>query len=143
MDMATKMKNSFVLLSLISGFFAVPALAQDGKSNCTDPQSRAEMNYCSNKEYKTATASLNKVFKKALKKQQELDNLNAESGPDNVGAEKSIVKAQRAWTDYRDGTCDTEGYQVAGGSMQPTMVMNCRIRLTLMRIKELKESLEN
>jgi uncharacterized protein YecT (DUF1311 family) len=55
------------------------------------------------------------------------------------GAEKALLKAQRAWIDYRDGQCEAEGFQARGGTMEPMLVAGCIANLTDQRTKELKQ----
>ena len=58
---------------------------------------------------------------------------------DMKGAEKALVKAQRAWIDYRDAQCDAFGFQARGGTMEPMLVAGCLAEETDKRTKELKE----
>jgi uncharacterized protein YecT (DUF1311 family) len=55
------------------------------------------------------------------------------------GAEQALVKAQRAWIDYRDAECDAFGFQARGGTMEPMLVAGCLANITDKRTKELKE----
>jgi uncharacterized protein YecT (DUF1311 family) len=50
-----------------------------------------------------------------------------------------LLKAQRAWIDYRDGQCEAEGFQARGGTMEPMLVAGCIANLTDQRTKELKQ----
>lgn len=137
------MKSGYLTLALVLGLApSSVAFAQNPDWNCDDPQAQQEINYCSDLDYRAADEELNKVYKKALKSQQELDKLNGEIDPAYVGAEKALKKAQRAWIDYRDGHCEGNGYQAAGGSMQPQLILGCLTGLTNNRIKELKELTE-
>jgi uncharacterized protein YecT (DUF1311 family) len=55
------------------------------------------------------------------------------------GAEQALVKAQRAWIDYRDAECNAAGFQARGGTMEPMLVAGCLADITDKRTKELKE----
>jgi uncharacterized protein YecT (DUF1311 family) len=119
---------------------AVLAQQHDSQDvDCTNAQSQADMNYCAAMDYKTADDQLNAVYKQALKSQADLDKQNAEFDPNQAGALKALKKAQRAWIDYRDGECEGESYQAAGGTMQPMLEAGCDADLTRKRIKELQE----
>lgn len=45
--------------------------------------------------------------------------------------------AQEAWTRYRDEACRGAGSRFEGGSLQPVAVLDCRLRLTRERTREL------
>lgn len=45
--------------------------------------------------------------------------------------------AQSAWGDYRDRACRAAAGQYAGGSLQPVVLLDCRLRLTRERTLEL------
>jgi uncharacterized protein YecT (DUF1311 family) len=112
-----------------------PAVAQDW--NCTDPQAQQEMNYCAGLEYERADKALNVLWPKVRASMKEQDAELKEYGPDLVGAEAALLKAQRAWIDYRDGQCESEGFEARGGSLEPLLVSTCLTRLTNQRIQEL------
>jgi uncharacterized protein YecT (DUF1311 family) len=90
-------------------------------------------------DFEKADDQLNVVYKQALKNQADLDEQNAEFYPDQAGAVKALKKAQRAWIDYRDGQCEGESYQAAGGTMQPMLEASCDADLTRKRVKELQD----
>lgn len=136
------MKLNSALLIILLTCTPMPALAQqdnDQDVDCNNAESQADMNYCAATDYKKADDELNTVYKQALKSQADLDKQNAESDPNQAGAVKALKKAQRAWIDYRDGECEGESYQAAGGTMQPMLETNCDSDLTRKRIKELQD----
>ena len=49
----------------------------------------------------------------------------------------ALDAAQDAWTRYRDEACRGAGGQFEGGSLQPLVVLDCRLRLTRERTREL------
>lgn len=132
------MKRLVMLALLLTG--ATCALAQeDPPVDCANAMSQADMNQCSYMDFEKADKELNAVYKDALKKAAEADQQAAEMGPGYVGAVKALKKAQRAWIDYRDGHCDTMGYEALGGSMQGMLISGCQARLTEDRTKQLRE----
>ena len=58
------------------------------------------------------------------------------------GAEEALVKAQRAWVNFRDAECEAAGFQARGGTMEPMLVAGCIAELTDARTKQLKELAE-
>lgn len=132
------MKRLVMLALLLTG--ATCALAQeDPPVDCANAMSQADMNQCSYMDFEKADKELNAVYKDALKKAAKADQQAAEMGPGYVGAIKALKKAQRAWIDYRDGHCDTMGYEALGGSMQGMLISGCQARLTEDRTKQLRE----
>ncbi len=125
--------------ALTMAMFAAPAHAQDAAVNCADPQAQQEMNFCAGQDFEKADKELNQVYKKAVASQQQVDKDMGDMGPPYLGAVKALKKAQRAWIDYRDGQCEGEGYEAAGGSMQPMLISGCKARLTQARTKELRD----
>ena len=122
-------------IGIACAFAAAPALAQDW--NCADPQAQQEMNYCAGLEYERADKALNVLWPKVRAFMKEQDAELKEYSPDLVGAEAALLKAQRAWIDFRDGQCESEGFEARGGSMEPLLVSTCLTRLTNQRIQEL------
>ena len=49
----------------------------------------------------------------------------------------ALDSAQAAWTGYRDLACRAAGGQFEGGSLQPVVILDCRLRLTRERTLEL------
>jgi len=110
-------------------------LAEDAP-DCSNAQTQADMNSCSELEFQTADAALNAQYKKTRAAMLAVDaNLEA----DMTGAEKALLAGQRGWIVYRDGECEAEGFQVRGGSMEPMLVSGCKATMTRLRTKELKE----
>ena len=117
---------------------AHPAASQD-RIDCKDPQAQQHINYCAAKDYETADAELNAIWKKARDAAREVDK---EQENDLKGAEKALLSAQRGWIAYRDGHCTLAGFDARGGSMEPMLVSTCMTDLTRKRIGELKEFVE-
>jgi uncharacterized protein YecT (DUF1311 family) len=49
----------------------------------------------------------------------------------------ALESAQEAWAGYRDLACRGAAGQFEGGSLQPVVALDCRLRLTRERIFEL------
>jgi uncharacterized protein YecT (DUF1311 family) len=128
--------TALLLLGAVAG---AQAQQDDEKIDCNRAQNQADMNYCAAMDFEKADDQLNVVYKQALKNQADLDEQNAEFYPDQAGAVKALKKAQRAWIDYRDGQCEGESYQAAGGTMQPMLEASCDADLTRKRVKELQD----
>lgn len=133
-------------LALASAFFlassGVAFAQEDPPLDCANAMNQADLNQCSHIDFEKADRELNVVYKEALKSAAEADKEAAEMGPYYVGAVKALKKAQRAWIDYRDGHCDSVGYEAVGGSMQSMLISGCQARLTENRTKELRELIE-
>ena len=50
---------------------------------------------------------------------------------------EALEGAQAAWRGYRDRACRAAGGQFEGGSLQPVVLLDCRLRLTRERTLEL------
>jgi len=116
------------------------ALAQTSSAelgiDCTDPQDQMSMNICSYEDWQAADKELNAVWKVVRNQMKETDEFLSE---EMRGADAALLKSQRAWIDYRDGTCEAEGFQARGGTLEPLLVNSCRARLTKARTAELRE----
>lgn len=118
-----------VLSTLLCG----TALADD--LDCKNPQMQTDMTACEQQRQGEADTALNVQYKKTRAATVEVDkNIDANLR----GAEKALVKAQRAWVDFRDAECEVSGFQMRGGSGEPMLVAGCIADLTDTRTKELK-----
>lgn len=116
------------------------AMAQD--SNCTDPQTQAEMNICSFEAFEAADAQLNKLWPQVLERARSTDEFIRESDPDAATAEQDMLDAQRAWIRYRDGHCSSQTLRYYGGSIAPLMRNSCAAELTQTRVEQFETYLE-
>lgn len=115
------------------------AYAVGPKLDCNNAQTQGDMNQCAGDDLAKADKALNAQWKLTRAAMVETDaNLDTEQ----KGAEKALLKGQRAWIDYRDGQCESEGFSVRGGSMEPMIIASCKARLTELRTKELKALVE-
>jgi uncharacterized protein YecT (DUF1311 family) len=61
--------------------------------------------------------------------------------PPSANYAAALLKAQRAWIDYRDAQCAVEGNVYSGGTMQGLTIVTCKARVTRTRTAELKHML--
>ncbi|WP_075289567.1 lysozyme inhibitor LprI family protein [Pararhizobium arenae] len=106
------------------------------KVDCANAMTQMEINICASRDYEAADKELNAQWAKTRKVMVDWD---AELEEQNKGAVDSLMKAQRAWIEYRDGQCDAVGYSVWGGTMYPAVVAGCLADLTRKRTEELKD----
>ncbi|CCM76197.1 lysozyme inhibitor LprI family protein [Rhizobium mesoamericanum] len=125
-----------LLASGIATFIAFGANAED--LDCNNPVTQADMTACERARQETADKALNAQYKIT---RAALATLDKDLGADG-GAEKALVKAQRAWMDFRDAECEVTGFQARGGTMEPMLVAGCIAGLTDQRTKQLKELAE-
>lgn len=132
------------LLAPVTALVAVlvcgPVFAQktmlEPRADCAHAQTQTDMNVCAVLEFGAADKALNVQYKKTRAAMVAID---ADLDNNMKGAEKALIKAQRAWVDYRDGECEAQGFQARGGSMEPMLVSGCKADLTKKRTKELKD----
>ncbi|GAB4348226.1 MAG: lysozyme inhibitor LprI family protein [Oricola sp.] len=119
------------------GLSAAPAHAQDW--DCSRPGELPQLgiNWCAGEEYGRADDALNAAWTKVRAYMKSVDEANGEYFPEQAVAAESLLKAQRAWIDYRDGQCEAEGAQFAGGSIRPLITISCKTRMTRQRTEEL------
>lgn len=136
-------KFAWAFVALLGLGILVPAggvLAEDGpKVDCKNPMTQMAINICSYRDFQAADKELNAVYKKVRQRMREWD---AGLPKDQRGAEKALVKGQRAWVNYRNGLCEAWGYSVHGGSMEPFMVNACEADLTRTQTKQLNDILD-
>ncbi|MBB4214745.1 uncharacterized protein YecT (DUF1311 family) [Rhizobium sp. BK212] len=104
--------------------------------DCNSPKTQSDMTACEAARHEAADKALNAQYKKT---RAALAAIDKDLDGDMKGAEQALVKAQRAWIDYRDAECDAFGFQARGGTMEPMLVAGCLANITDKRTKELKE----
>ena len=124
-------------LAVALGCLASPALAQDWDCSKTDDLPQLGLNWCAAQDYARADAALNAAWKKVRAYVKSVDKANPEYFPEQAVADENLLKAQRAWIDYRDGQCEAEGAQFAGGSIRPLITLSCKATMTRKRTEEL------
>jgi uncharacterized protein YecT (DUF1311 family) len=123
--------KSRMLLLLVFLLAAGSALGQGTKkAPCSDANTQAEMNICAGKEYKTADATLNRVY------QQLVAMLETEE-------KAQLREVQTAWIKYRDANCDFVADQYKGGSIRPMIYGLCLADVTRNRTAELRAQIKD
>lgn len=113
------------------------AFAQDAELDCENAMAQQDMNICAAQDADAADAELNAAWKAARKAAVEEDRQYSDIGVE-PGAEAALLKAQRGWIAFRDGTCELAGFEARGGSMEPMLVSSCIAEMTRERTKQLK-----
>ena len=121
---------------------AAPAVAQDWDCSKADELPQMGMNYCAYEDWQTADKALNAVWPMVRARMKAMDAENAEYVPEQANGAENLLKAQRAWIDYRDGQCEAEGAQFAGGSIRPLITISCKTTLTRKRTEELLQMMQ-
>ncbi|MCI5076311.1 lysozyme inhibitor LprI family protein [Oricola sp.] len=121
---------------------ALPAVAQEWDCSKPDMLPQQGMNWCAAMDYKRADEALNALWPQVRKAMKEQDAELKAMSPDLAGADAALMKAQRAWIDYRDGQCESVGFQARGGSLEPLLVSGCKARMTQARVAELRALVE-
>ncbi|NYT31902.1 lysozyme inhibitor LprI family protein [Rhizobium sp. WYCCWR 11128] len=104
--------------------------------DCNSPKTQSDMTACESGRHEAADKALNAQYKKT---RAALAAIDKDLDGDRKGAEQALVKAQRAWIDYRYAECDAFGFQARGGTMEPMLVAGCLANITDKRTKELRE----
>ncbi len=90
---------------------------------------QSAMNQCAYKDYLIADEALNVQWTKTAATMKARDE-NFESVYDKrPGYFTTMLKAQRAWLEYRDAHCTNEGYYARGGSLEPLLVQPVQNRI--------------
>jgi uncharacterized protein YecT (DUF1311 family) len=127
---------AFFAATLAGGAAFAQSDTDEPKIDCSKAEAQTDLNICAARDFDTADKALNAQYKKTRAAMVAIDG---DLDSDIKGAEKALVKAQRAWVDYRDGECEAAGFQARGGSMEPMLVSGCKADLTKKRTSELKE----
>jgi uncharacterized protein YecT (DUF1311 family) len=103
--------------------------------DCDNAETQSDMTSCAQARYDEADKGLNAQYKLTRAAMATIDE---DLDGDMKGAEQALLKAQRAWINYRDAQCENYGFQARGGTMEPMLVAGCLADLTDLRAKELK-----
>lgn len=118
-----------------------PAVGDDETPlDCDNAWTQVDMTACAAEDYAVADEALNAQW--AVTRRAMVDIDEAIKDPEQRGAEKSLLSAQRAWITYRDGQCDADGWGYFGGTIRPQIVASCLADLTRKRTEELKSMIE-
>lgn len=120
----------------------LPLLAQIASSppevNCTDPQTQSAMNICAAQDYARADVVLNTRWEEISHEMRERDKGIDREHDKRPGYYETLLTAQRAWINFRDSHCASEGMTVRGGSMEPLIISTCKSKMTLERVMQLR-----
>jgi len=97
----------------------VAALAKRANA-CATPNSTIEINACAQQKFAAADQRLNAAYRAVLK---QLDTYR-ENGP---GTKKALIDAQRKWVAFRDADCKARAALYQGGSIAPSVYLECMI----------------
>lgn len=96
--------------------------------NCESPANTVEMDRCAGRDFQAADAKLNALYR-AMSARYDAAN-------------RALLKAaEKDWILYRDAECAYETNPTVGGTINSTMITQCRTRKTNARIKELNAQL--
>ncbi|MFL6969680.1 lysozyme inhibitor LprI family protein [Pseudomonas alvandae] len=98
---------------------------------CANATTQGDMNQCAAQENKAADKELNSLYKQITARLM-----------DNAQAKQLLVKAQRAWIEFRDAECSFSASGVEGGSVYPMIHDECITNLTKARVEALKTYLK-
>lgn len=112
-----------VTVALAQASAATPVLAAQ---NCD--QNQQTMNACAQQRYAKADESLNRIYRRNMKRQSD------------TAAQQALREAQRAWIVYRDKDCAVEaGPRETSGSIWPLQYYGCMERHTVRRTEDLRQ----
>lgn len=121
----------------LATLMALPVSAEDEPIiKCEDAVTQSEMTLCAVQEHEAEDKKLNEQWAKTKKAVTDWD---AALDTDQRGAVDALLRAQRAWIQYRDAHCDVEGFSVRGGTLEPAIVELCLAEVTRKRTVELEE----
>lgn len=125
------------LATLALCLVTAPASAEDQPIiKCEDAVTQSDMTLCAVQEHEAADKALNEQWPKTKKAVADWDAALEEHQRGGVDA---LMKAQRAWIQYRDAHCGVEGFSVRGGTLEPAIIELCLADVTRKRTVELEE----
>ncbi|MFC1531133.1 lysozyme inhibitor LprI family protein [Gemmatimonadota bacterium] len=120
------MLDRFVL-SIALTIAAPAAYAQEADATadeCAESSTTVEMRVCSDQLNQQAESQLAEALRRARERA-------------GVRSQAALIEAQARWEQYRDAQCEAEGAQYEGGSIQPVVILGCRLVLTEQRAEYL------
>ncbi len=112
---------------------AGPVFAQ--QMDCSAPETQTDLTLCANQEWGNADEALNGAYQDALGLMRWVDS---DLAAEDQGAQEALREGQRAWVTFRDNACLAEAYVFFGGSIRPMVELNCKARLTWVRVADLQ-----
>ncbi|HHF2892520.1 TPA: lysozyme inhibitor LprI family protein [Vibrio diabolicus] len=129
------MKKLLVILALVS----VPSFASDDiEAPCKVKGGGVMAGYqCVEQKMKSADKELNESYQEAIARISE-----EEAALREIWSQTELVepfrKAQRAWLKYRDAECEFSGLSSTPSPWQGVQIEECKLRMTLERVKYFK-----
>jgi uncharacterized protein YecT (DUF1311 family) len=125
----------FVSMTLCVCFLNISGPAQ---ADCTPDSNLIESYKCAERELELADKELNQLWPLVREAMRDWDRRLIDYEEIGRTAADSVLKAQRAWIDYRDSTCRLAGFEYRGGTLEELAVTGCLAQLTTKRITELR-----
>ena len=114
-------------------------LASTALADCSRAYTTIEINECLSANQRSAEVALTAAYARAITIARESDSELDRSHDKRIGYRDALIRAERAWIAYRDAHCVTMSYTMRGGSGEGTAAAVCRLELTELRIKQLRE----
>ena len=115
--------------------------AEEPPLDCENAVNQHDINRCAYADFLAADDELNAQWKVTAEAMKQWDADSAEDDG-RPGYFDTLLAAQRAWLDYRDKHCASEGYLFRGGSGEPMMIYGCQAALTRERTGQLRALVE-
>jgi uncharacterized protein YecT (DUF1311 family) len=116
---------------------AAPSTA-DETVDCDNAQTQADMNLCAARDFKDSDAALNAQWAETSARMKALDAELDREHDKQPGYFETLLDGQRAGLKFRDAQCLSESFMARGGTLQPTLVSQCKTYLTELRIQQLR-----
>ena len=100
-------------------------------------QTQTQITQSAAARYASADAALNAQWKQTYASMKGLDAKDTSRGG-GFGYAGTLLESQRAWLRFREMECSIESGRYAGGSIQPTVVAQCKERMTVARTAQLR-----
>ena len=117
----------------------VLVLAGAALADCSQANTTIEINDCLGASERRAEVVLTAAYAQAISSARKSDSQLDGTRDQRIGYRDALIRAERAWLTYRDAHCVTIAYTMRGGSGERTAAAACRLELTELRIKQLRE----
>ncbi len=115
---------------VVATVFLVMAYSGPGEAADCQGQSQRDLDLCAANAYRAADKALNDTYTTITLRLK-----------GNAAGRAKLVSAERAWVAYRDAECDFAASGVAGGSISPMIIADCRADATKQRQAQLAKYL--
>lgn len=95
---------------------------------CTNATTQRETEKCLLSSYNKSNRQLQNIYDKIITRLKKTDRAQCV---------KAVVKSETSWLIYRNQYVNVWGQLYSGGSSQYVMELDCKIRMTYLRIQEL------